>query len=118
MSAITLEIPGELAEQLRPLTDRLPQILQLGLRELQATGQPQFAGAAEVLEFLAQLPAPKDVMALRPSPAFEARVSALLEKNREQGLSAAEADEWGHYEFIEHLVRLAKAHAVQRIAAA
>jgi hypothetical protein len=26
--------------------------------------------------------------------------------------------EWARYEFIEHLVRLAKAHAIQRIAAA
>ena len=118
MSAITLEIPGELAEQLRPVADRLPQILQLGLRELQACGQPQFTGAAEVLEFLARLPAPKDVLALRPAPGLEARVGELLAKNREQGLNPAEAREWSQYEFLEHLVRLAKAHAAQRIAAA
>lgn len=118
MSAITLEIPGDLAERLRPVADRIPQILQLGLRELQAGGQPQFTGAAEVLEFLARLPEPADVLALRPSPVLAARVGELLEKNREQGLSPAEAYEWSQYEFLEHLVRLAKAHAAQRIAAA
>jgi len=118
MSAITLEIPNELAEQLRPLAGRLPQILQLGLREWQAAGQPQFVGAAEVLEFLARLPAPAEVLALRPSPALAARVEELLQKSRHEGMSPAEAEEWRQYEFVEHLVRLAKAHAAQRLAAA
>ena len=117
MSAITMEITGELEKQLRPVADQLPQILELGLRELQASRQPQFTGAAEVLEFLARLPAPKEVLALRPAAALEARVSALLEKSRDQGLTSAEAQEWSQYEFLEHLVRLAKAHAALRVGA-
>lgn len=118
MSAITVEIPGELEKQLRPMADRLPQILELGLRELQACGQPQFTGAVEVLEFLARLPGPKEVLALRPAAALEARVAALLEKSREHGLTPAEAQEWSRFEFLEHLVRLAKAQAALRVAAA
>ena len=113
-----MEITSELERQLRPVADRLPQILELGLRELQACGQPQFTGAAEVMEFLARLPEPKAVLALRPSAALQARVDALLERSRDQGLTSAETQEWSQYEFLEHLVRLAKAHAVLRVAAA
>lgn len=47
-------------------------------------------GAAEVLEFLAKLPAPEDIIALRSSEALQTQFSLLLEKNRLQGLTAEE----------------------------
>ncbi|MFO0760790.1 MAG: hypothetical protein U0359_30215 [Byssovorax sp.] len=115
MSAITLDLPDELAEQLRSLTDNLPRILELGLRELGASSPPEFAGTAAVLEFLATLPTPEETLALRPSPALQQRVSALLEKNREGGLSAAEREEWQRYEYVEHLVRMAKGRALLKL---
>lgn len=115
MSTITLDLPDDLAEQLRSLTDRLPRILELGLRQLDASSPAGFTGASDVLEFLAGLPSPEEILALRPSPALEARVKELLEKGREGGLSAAEQDEWGRYEYIEHLVRLAKAKAALKL---
>src|SRR5437870_387863 len=74
MSAITLKLPDELAEQLRNHQDRLPEILELGLRELNAEGQGRFEGAADVLEFLATLPAPEEILKLRPSDGCTRRV--------------------------------------------
>ena len=65
---VTLNIPEELATRLSSLEDPLPQILELGLRDLVAMSQTGFAGTAEVLEFLAQLPTPEEIIALRPSP--------------------------------------------------
>ena len=59
MSAITLKLPDELAERLRRHEKRLPEILELGLRELDADSQRGFEGAAEVLEVLAGLPTPR-----------------------------------------------------------
>ncbi|MCL4871699.1 MAG: hypothetical protein KJ063_22300 [Anaerolineae bacterium] len=53
MTAMTVEVSPELAQRLQPLYDRLPNILELGLREWQATNQHGFEGAAEVLELLA-----------------------------------------------------------------
>jgi hypothetical protein len=114
---ITLEIPDELARRLRSLEDQLPRILELGLRELYAASQPGFEGVADVLERLAGLPTPKEIMALRPSEALQARISALLEKNRTAGLSPAEEHEWECYQYLEHLVRIAKAQASQRLQA-
>lgn len=115
MSSITLEVSDELAERLRPLRDRLPHVLELGLRELNAAGQPCFEGTAEVLEFLAGLPAPDDILALRPSARLQARVSELLAKNRAEGLTSEEEQEWQRYEYLEHLVRMAKAKATLKL---
>ena len=111
MVTVTLNIPEELATRLSPLEDKLPRILELGLRELNAMAQMGFEGAAEVFEFLAGLPSPEETIALRPSDALQARVSALLEKNHTDGLNKAEEQEWEQYEYLEHLVRMAKAKA-------
>src|SRR5436305_1980652 len=97
MSPITVDVPDELAEQLRPVTDRLPRILELGLRELQASASGGYVGSAEVLELLAGLPAPEDILALRPAEALQVRVSQLLEKNRLGGLTPEEEEEWNQY---------------------
>jgi hypothetical protein len=114
METVTLTIPDELARRLEPLADRLPHILELGLRELNAAGQPGFQGAADVLEFLAGLPDPEAILALRPSRALRGRVQELLEKSRSIGLTAEEEREWQQYEYLEHLVRLAKARALAK----
>ena len=115
---MTLKIPEELASRLLPLEDELPRILELGLRELQTAGQSDFAGLADVIERLADLPTPEDVLTLRPSGALQARITALLEKNRGKGLTSEEEREWAHYEYLEHVVRLAKASAALKLRAA
>lgn len=112
---ITLELPDDLVSQLGPLEDKLPQILQLGLRELNAGSQVGFTGAAEVLEFLAKLPSPEEIIALRPSETFQAQISYLLEKNRTEGLTAEEEQFWQQYQYLEHLVRIAKAQALIKL---
>ena len=114
MSAITLDLPDDLAERLRSLIDRLPRILALGIHELDASPS-QFAGTSEVLEFLATLPSPEETLALRPSAKLQARVTELLEKNRAGGLTPAEREEIQHYEYAEHLVRLAKGRALVKL---
>ena len=54
-------------------------------------------------------------MALRPSPRLSARIAELLSKNRDNGLNTPEQREWERYEYLEHLVRLAKANASRRL---
>ena len=77
-----------------------------------------FAGLSDVLELLASLPGPTDVLALRPSPVLQERLNHLLAKSREAGLSEQEQAEWAQYEYLEHLVRLAKARAAAKLKAA
>lgn len=45
---IKVEVPDELAMRLSPLQEQLPQILELGLRELNADVQSGFSGLADV----------------------------------------------------------------------
>jgi len=70
-----------------------------------------FESAAGVLEFLASLPSPKEILNLRPSERLERQVRELLEKSRTGTLSAEEERAWERYEFLEHLVRMAKTTA-------
>jgi len=112
---ITLTIPEELALRLQPFEKELPQILELGIRAWNAGGESGFPGLAEVLETLASLPTPQEVLALRPSAALQEQIEGLLEKNQSGALSADKQRGWARYQYVEHLVRVAKAHAALKL---
>lgn len=115
MQTITLNVSDDLALRLRSVEKRLPNILELGLRQFHAQSQVGFDGAAEVLELLASLPSPEAILAIRSSEAFQARIDFLLEKNRDEGLTTDEDAEWEQYMYLEHLVRMAKGKALAQI---
>jgi hypothetical protein len=114
-ASLQVEVPQELAVRLRPFNKQLPRIIELGLREWTASGQPGFEGASEVLEFLARLPSPEDILTLQPSEALQNRVNSLLEKNQVSRLTAEEERDWERYQYLEHLVRMAKTQALLRL---
>jgi hypothetical protein len=123
MAELTIHVPDELAQRLEPLQDRLPELLT----RLVETLSPRTVSAdvlslvtnptdaplayAEVLDFLLTRPTPQDIIAFRVSPAAQARLRALLDRNREDELNAAEAAELDLYEQLEHLMLLLKAKA-------
>ncbi len=112
---LTLNLPDPLATRLQSVgEDELSRIIEIGMRE-RDTQLEGFRGFSEVLETLARLPSPEEVLALRPSRALQKRIDSLLEKNRTVGLSADEEREWRHYEYVEHLVRMAKAEAALKL---
>lgn len=112
---VTLELPDELAADLRPFEHQSASIIAAGLREVKTSGSNQFHGLSQLLEKLAELPTPQEVLSFRPSSELQARMSELLQKNREKGLDSEEEAEWQRYELLEHLVRLAKAKAVAKL---
>jgi uncharacterized protein Yka (UPF0111/DUF47 family) len=113
---VTLDIPEELATRLQLFKQQIPQILELGIREFNATSQTGFTGLSEVLEFLAQLPTSEEIIALRPSAELQSQIHHyLLEKNRTQGLTPVEEMMWEQYQYLEHLVRIAKAMAFLKL---
>jgi hypothetical protein len=116
MASVTLTLPDDLASQIRAQHQHLPKILELGLRELNAGAQSGFNGAADVLELLAALPTPEEILNLRPSPRLAARVSELIEKSRNGEMTPRDEEDWERYEFLEHLVRMAKAAARLKLA--
>ena len=115
---VTLDLPDDLAARLSDVQDKIPQILEFGLRELEAIPNSEFSGLSSVLEFLAGLPSPEETLALRPSNALQTQIDSLLEKNRTAGLTSAEETLWKSYEYTEHLVRIAKTKAYIKLSAA
>ena len=115
---ITVTVPDELATQLRTVQKELPQILELGIREWQARRGGGFSGMAAILETLAALPSPEEVLALRPSSALQERIEELLDKSHSGCLSPQEQQEWEQYQYVEHLVRVAKARAALKLKSA
>ena len=108
---ITIGLPDDLAARLNTVQDQIPQILEFGLRKLETATPDEFSGLSDILEFLAGLPSPEETLALRPSNALQSQIDELLEKNRTVGLTPAEEKIWQSYEYIEHLVRIAKTKA-------
>ena len=104
MASITLSLPDDLASRIRAQEQQLPRILELGLRELNAGGQSGFDGAADVLELLAALPTPEEILNLRPSARLSAHVAELIEKSRAGEMTPLDEAEWERYEYLEHLV--------------
>jgi hypothetical protein len=109
-----VELPESVARSVQGAAEHLPRILELGVRAWTAADRREFDGVADVLDTLVRLPTPAEVLALRPSPELQARIDALLVKNRTAGLDPAEQREWEGYAYLEHLVRLAKAHALAK----
>jgi len=113
---VSVNLPGEFAADIAGMApNELSQILSLGLDEWRARGGPVFAGLHGLLERLAELPEPDEVLKMRPSSELAARASELLEKNRAGGLSNDEEVEWQRIELAEHLVRIAKAQAARKL---
>jgi len=114
---LEVELPDLLAEDLPADRADLATIFALGLDRWQKA-PPPYPWLGEVLEKLAQLPSPQEVLDWKLSPAAQARIDQLLEKNRESGLTEAERQEWHCFEQVEHAARLAKARARGRLKAA
>src|SRR5216684_3430400 len=100
----TVTIADDLASRLKPYEAQLSEILDLGIRELRARSEAGYNGVSGVLEKLAALPTPEEVLALRPAPDLQERIDALLEKNRTTGLAPDDQREWDNYEYLAHLV--------------
>ncbi len=115
LSSVRINIPRELAARLKQSAFQIPQIIELGLRELNASAQVGYKGCADILEFLAGLPEPEKIIELRPLQYLQSRISHLLEKNRTEGLTEIEEQEWEQYQYLEHLVRIAKAKALLKL---
>jgi len=117
---VTLTVPDNLASELHLQAmdaEELAQIFERALRRRNGAQLVEFDGLTDVLEALAELPTPEEVLAIRPSQELQQRIDALLEKNRAESLSPDEENWWEQYQYIEHLVRIAKAKAATKLKA-
>jgi len=114
MVELTLQVrlPDDLAKRVQAAQERLPEILELGLRELTPLESRVFG---EVLDFLSRGTTPEQLIAFRPSEIQQARLRALLEKNSAGTLAERDEAELDLYERLEHLMIMLKARARQNL---
>jgi hypothetical protein len=112
---IILEVPDRLAEKLHALGDRLPEVLDRALGELTLAETIPYQDELQIVELLASQPSPEAILAIRPTPALQTRMSELLDRHKSGTLSRSEEVELDRYLLLEHWVRLAKAHAYKRL---
>ncbi len=74
-----------------------------------------YKASEEVASFIAATD-PAKVLAFRPSTEAKARVSELINREKENRISAEERTELDHYMQLEHLMRMAKIFARKKTA--
>jgi hypothetical protein len=102
-----------LEQRLRPYQDRLPELLERGIDVMAAEESTPPQDESTILEVLTSNPTPAQILALRPSPKLQTRVSELLARSKRDELSRQEEAELDRYLVLEHLVRLAKSRVAQ-----
>jgi hypothetical protein len=113
---LTIEIPDQLARQLEPERERLPEIIARGLRRTWSAGS---ALRRELISFLARRPSADEIIAFRPSEQATARVQELLRRDQEGVVTAAEEAELDEMCEVDRFVSLIKAEvSAQRAAPA
>ena len=112
---ITIRVPDVLGQQLERFQGRLPEVLERGLRELLVEQSEGARDENAIIELLISAPSPEQVLAIRPSPELQERVSDLLWRSKIGELSRQEESELERCLMLEHWVRLAKAHAHQHL---
>ncbi len=116
MAQITIDIPDDLAQRLQQFQAQLPQVLELGLQEFESQQhQSNFLDEQDIITLLASRPRPDQILAIRPSSEFQRRVSDLLAQSKAGTLAAKGEAELEKYLTLEHLVRLAKTHALTQL---
>lgn len=70
----------------------------------------------EFVDFIAGGTTPQSVVDFRPSDATKTKVAELIHRQKTSALSPDETAELNYFLQIEHLMRLAKARARQRLA--
>ena len=111
MATITIDIPDELSAQLAQVRDRIPELLALSLQ------QPAVPAHIyrEILDFLASQPTPDEIVAFRPTPEMQTRLTTLLDRSRAGLLTPAEQAELDEFERIEHVLVLLKAGSLPHL---
>ena len=83
---LTIQVPEMLGRQLQQVQDRLPEVLERGLRELLAETEA-IQDQRTITEVLARQPAPEQVLALRSSAELQARASEMLSRSKQGTLA-------------------------------
>jgi len=120
MTTITLEVPDELATQLRIDPTLLPALLQTAIHAGSTQGPLPAPSAVsgpplyqEIMDFLTSSPTPAQLVAFKISQATQERLDEVLYKHREEALTPDEHAELETYRQLNHLIIRLKARALR-----
>jgi hypothetical protein len=113
---ITIQVPDTLGHQLQQLQERLPEVLERGLREILTEEVTEPHDEQSIIAVLTSQPTPEQVLAIRPSPELQTRARELQERSKQGTLTTQEQTALDRYMLLEHMVRIAKANAYRRMA--
>lgn len=106
MVEMTMQLPDNLAAQLRPLNGYLPTVLQLTLTGFRTLA---IETSTEIIEFLATEPTPQQILEYHVSERAQSRLQRLLTLNEAGILGESEQQELDELEKIEHILIMLKA---------
>lgn len=115
MMELTIHIPEALAPQMARYQDRMPEVIEAGIKAINVDSTVFQKETDQILMILTQDPAPETSLAIHPSESLQNRIQTLLSAAKENNLNAEERTELERYSMLEHLVRLAKAHAFKKV---
>ena len=67
----------------------------------------------EIVDFIAAGTTPETVVNYRPSPEAQRRVAELVAREKDDSLTPEEKAELDHFVELEHILRMAKARALE-----
>ncbi len=70
---------------------------------------------SEIIDFIASTPTPEDIIAFKPSDRLEQRLSDLLERNRQDSLTAEGQAELDEFLRMNHFMNLLKIRAREKL---
>ncbi len=108
MVEITMQVSERLAEQLQPISDWLPTVLELSLIRFKT---PAVQTASEIMDFLATSPSPDELLNYHVSDRAQERLQRLLAVNQAGLASPEEQAELDEISQIEHIIIMLKAQA-------
>lgn len=109
MMQMTLQISDKLAEQIEPIGNWLPAILEISLIKFKSMAT---VTASEVIEFLSKNPSPEEVLEYHVSERAQNRLQRLLALNEAGLLAADEELELDELQRLEHVVVMLKAQTI------
>lgn len=101
MVELTLQIPNSLAQQIQPISNWLPTIIELSVANFKSSHVKK--ASDELIAFLSNNPTPEKVLKYKISEKSQNRVSDLLAKNGDGTIKSSEdkeLDEWQKFNNI------------------
>ena len=117
-TTISLEVPDELAGHYKVTPEAVPLLIKKALSANIAKTSVVNGGASarpvysEVIDFLSSNPTTEQIVAFKISETSQDRLEELLDRNREEELTAEEQAELDTYCHLNHLMIRLKARAL------